>query len=74
MQARIIAGCECKLRCSDSHSSLEKRLDCFIRWMKGSDPLTRLYDVISDLEVDQRKISSDEGKANVLNLFQSRIH
>jgi hypothetical protein len=30
-----------------------------------------MKDGISDLKVDQRKISSDEGKANVLNLFFS---
>jgi hypothetical protein len=30
-------------------------------------------DSISDLKVDQRKISSDEGKANVLNQFFSSV-
>ncbi|XP_018008033.1 uncharacterized protein LOC108665752 [Hyalella azteca] len=69
-QARIIAGCECKLRCSDSHSSLGKSLDSFIRWMKGSDHLTRPYDWIKsncrDLSIEfmsQFVLSSHEAKA-----------
>jgi hypothetical protein len=32
-----------------------------------------MKDGISDLEVNQRKISSDEGKANVLNHFFSSV-
>jgi hypothetical protein len=33
----------------------------------------KIKDGISDLKVDQRKISSDEGKANVLNQFFSSV-
>ena len=35
--------------------------------------MCKTTDGISDLKIDQRKISSDEGKANVLNQFFSSV-